>query len=114
MTPERRAWLRQERDWGALAARAIERRAQELHPGDAGLERFGVRMALVELTGAVARWAHGLVDGLTRAGRADTAAAFAGAPPFAATEPTRADCERLREYVHTRVELLNTVLAEDP
>jgi hypothetical protein len=70
-------------------------------------------MALVEITGSVAKWAHGLHEGLGRAGDPDSAAAFAGAPPFAASDPTKGDCERLGDYVQARIELLRKVLAEE-
>jgi hypothetical protein len=112
MTPELRAWLERERAWGALALRAIARRSGQLHAGGHGLERFGARMALVELTGSVAKWAHGLHDGLDRSGRREAAAPFALAPPFAATDPTSEDCERLGEYVEARLDSLRDVLAE--
>ncbi|HEX7609131.1 MAG TPA: hypothetical protein VF380_00535 [Solirubrobacteraceae bacterium] len=113
MTPELRAWLERERAWGVLALRAIARRGGQLHEDGGGLERFGARMALVELTGSVAKWAHGLNDGLGRSGHAQQAAAFAIAPPFAATDPTAGDCERLGDYVEARLEIVRDVLAEE-
>jgi hypothetical protein len=113
MTPEQRRWLERERDWGNVAIGAIARRAEQLHADASGLERFGTRMALVELTGSVSKWAHGLHEGLGRVGHPTSAVAFAVPPPFAATDPTRTDCERLGEYVSARVQLLREVLAED-
>jgi hypothetical protein len=112
MTPELRAWLERERAWGVLALRAIARRGGQLHADGRGLERFSARMALVELTGSVAKWAHGLHDGLDRSGPPEAAAPFAIAPPFAATDPTSGDCERLGQYVAARLEVLRGVLAE--
>jgi hypothetical protein len=112
MSPELRAWLERERAWGGLALRAIARRGGDLHAENRGLERFGARMALVELTGSVAKWAHGLHDGLGSSGHAQAAAAFAVAPPFAATDPTRDDRDHLGEYVEARLEILRDVLAE--
>jgi hypothetical protein len=78
-----------------------------------GLGRFALRMALVNLTGSVASWANGLHDGLSKAGLADAAAAFEPSPPFAAAEPTSADCERLGDYVEERMEVLQELLARD-
>jgi hypothetical protein len=70
-------------------------------------------MALVNLTGSVARWAHGLGDGLNKVGRAETAALFAIDPPFAAADPTADDCDELAEYVQARMKSLHDLLAED-
>ena len=78
-----------------------------------GLDRFTLRMALVKLTGSVARWANGLGDGLNKWGHAEAAAQFAISPPFAATDPTPDDCDQLAEYVEVRVKVLHDVLAED-
>jgi hypothetical protein len=113
MTPEQRSWLERERDWGNLAAGAIAARGEELHADGSGLQRFGARMALVELTGSVAKWAHGLYEGLGRVGHPDAAATFAAPPPFAATDPTKGDCERLAGYVRARVQLVREVLAQE-
>lgn len=71
-------------------------------------------MAIVNLTGSVARWTHGLRDGLNKAGHPETAALFATSPPFAAAEPTTDDCDRLAEYVEARMRALYDLLAEDP
>jgi hypothetical protein len=70
-------------------------------------------MALVDLTGSVAKWANGLGDGLNKAGRAETAALFAINPPFAAADPSTDDCDQLAEYVEARMEALHDLLAED-
>jgi len=78
-----------------------------------GLERFKLRMALVELTGSVARWANGLYDGLNKVGRGESAALFAAAPPFAGADPTTEDCDQLRQYVQARMRALDELLAED-
>ena len=78
-----------------------------------GLDRFTVRMALVNLTGSVARWANGLGDGLGKVGHTETAALFAIRPPFAAADPTTEDCDELAEYVQARVKALHDLLAED-
>jgi hypothetical protein len=78
-----------------------------------GLERFTIRMALVDLTGSVARWGNGLRDGLNKVGHTETAALFAIVPPFAATDPTADDCDRLGEYVEDRLKVLGDLLAGD-
>jgi hypothetical protein len=70
-------------------------------------------MALVNLTGSVARWANGLGAGLNKVGHAETAALFAVNPPFAAGDPTTDDCDQLAEYVETRMEALHDLLAKD-
>jgi hypothetical protein len=70
-------------------------------------------MALVNLTGSVASWAHGLHEGLSKAGQDEAAAAFAESPPFAAAEPTPRDCDRLSDYVETRMEVLRDLLTGD-
>jgi hypothetical protein len=70
-------------------------------------------MALVNLTGSVARWASGLGDGLSKAGHAETAALLAIHPPFAAADPNTDDCDKLAEYVEARMEALHDLLAED-
>ncbi len=92
---------------------AIARQRRLLLAESHGLERFTLRMALVNLTGSVARWASGLRDGLEKVGHAETAALFALSPPFAAADPTTEDCERLAEYVEARMKALNDLLAED-
>jgi hypothetical protein len=70
-------------------------------------------MAVVNLTGSVARWANGLAAGLHKVGHAETAPLFAISPPFAATDPTTDDCDQLVEYVEARVQALRDLLAED-
>ncbi len=69
-------------------------------------------MALVELTGSVARWARNLHDGLIKVDDTSAAAAFAISPPFAATDPTTGDCDLLSEYVEVRIGLLRDLLAQ--
>ncbi|HME03422.1 MAG TPA: hypothetical protein VKG38_10390 [Solirubrobacteraceae bacterium] len=71
-------------------------------------------MALVNLTGSVARWANGLGDGLNKVGHAETASLFAIGPPFAATDPTTGDCDQLAEYVEARMKALHDLLADAP
>jgi hypothetical protein len=70
-------------------------------------------MALVNLTGSVARWGNGLHDGFSKVGHAETAAVFALSPPFATTDPTTDDCDHLGEYVEARVKVLHDLLARD-
>jgi hypothetical protein len=70
-------------------------------------------MALVKLTGSVARWRNGLHDGLNNVGHAETAALFAISPPFAAADPTTDDCDQLAEYVEARMKAIHDLLAED-
>jgi hypothetical protein len=70
-------------------------------------------MALVNLTGSVARWANGLCNGLNNECHTETAALFASSPPFAAADPTTDDCEELAEYVEARMRALRDLLAED-
>ena len=70
-------------------------------------------MALVNLTGSVARWANGLADGLNKVGHAETAALFAINPPFAAADPSNDDCDQLAEYVEARMDALHDLLAGD-
>jgi hypothetical protein len=96
LTPELRDWLEQERTWGAHARHAISQLSRSAPPHPHGLERFRVRMALVDLTGSVAAWAKGLLDGLTRWGFDEAAAAFQTGPPFPATDLSAADYDRLK------------------
>jgi hypothetical protein len=70
-------------------------------------------MGLVDLNGAVARWARNVHDGLIKVGDAKAAAVFAISPPFAATDPTIADCDLLSEYVEVRTSSLRDLLARD-
>lgn len=112
--PEVRRWLEQERDWGlrarAMLARRRPQNAREVH----GLDRFALRMGLVELTGSVAAWANGLHSGLLKWEEPEAAARFAVGPPFAATEPGQADYDRLTDYLQERIELLRRLLAGEP
>ncbi len=105
-----REWIERERARGALASAAIvrERRVQQ---GATGLERFATRMAMVELTGSIARWAGAVRDGLAKAGCTEAAALFALTPPFAEPEPTQEDYDRLDDYVQARVAMLTELLA---
>ena len=113
LTPEFRDWLEHERAWGRHAVHAITRQRRLLLPEAHGLERFRLRMALVNLTGSVARWANGLRDGLSKVDRGETAALFAISPPFAAADPSTDDCDRLAEYVEARITALDDLLAAD-
>jgi hypothetical protein len=113
LTPQFRAWLEHEHAWGRHAVHAITRQRRLLLVETHGLDRFTLRMTLVNLTGSVARWADGLGDGLSKVGRAETAARFAISPPFAATDPTTDDCDELAEYVEARLRALHDLLAED-
>ncbi len=113
LTPQFRAWLEHEHAWGRQAVYAIARQRPLLLAETHGLERFTLRMTLVNLTGSVARWANGLSDGLNKVGHTETAAQFAVSPPFAATDPTTNDCDALTEYVEARMKALHDLLAED-
>jgi hypothetical protein len=113
LTPQFRAWLEDEHAWGRRALHGITRQRRLLLAETHGLERFTLRMALVNLTGSVARWANGLGDGLNNVGRAETAALFAITPPFAAADPTIDDCDQLAEYVEARMNAVHDLLAED-
>jgi hypothetical protein len=113
LTPQFRAWLERERAWGRKAIHAITRQRRLLLAETHGLDRFTLRMALVNLTGSVARWANGLGDGLNKVGHAEAAALFVISPPFAATDPTTEDCDQLAEYVEARTKALRDLLAED-
>jgi hypothetical protein len=113
LTPQFRAWLEREHSWGRHAIHAIARQRRLLLGETHGLERFELRMALVSLTGSVARWASGLRDGLSKVGHAETAALFAISPPFAAADPTTDDCDQLAEYVEARMKALDDFLAAD-
>jgi len=68
-------------------------------------------MALVSLTGSVAKWAHGLHDGLKRNGHPAAAAAFEAPPPFPDTDAGPADCDRLGAYLEQRIETIGKILA---
>ena len=113
ITPQFRAWVERERAWGGEAVRAIARQRRLLLADTHGLEQFTKRMALVNLTGSVARWGNGLSAGFKKVGHTETAAAFATGPPFAATEPTTDDCDALGEYVEARIKVLQDFLASD-
>jgi hypothetical protein len=112
LDPDFRAWVEAERAWGARAVAAIDRRSRQ-PSGASGLERFAARMAMVELTGSVARWANRLHDGLCRAGCAEAAAAFATTPPVAGAPPTSDDYHRLGDYVQARMTVLAELLSAD-
>lgn len=113
LTAQFRAWLEREQDWGRHAVHAITRPRQLLLGETHGLEPFTLRMTLVNLTGSVARWAHGLRDGLNTVGHAETAALFVISPPFAAADPTADECDQLAKYVEARVRALDDLLAAD-
>jgi hypothetical protein len=70
-------------------------------------------MALVDLTGSVASWANGVHDHLTDTGQVEAAAACAGAPPFAAGNPTSGDYDRLERHVAARMQVLKDFLGSD-
>jgi hypothetical protein len=114
ITPEFRAWAERERGWGRQALRAIARQRGSLLSETHGLERFTIRMALVDLTGSVAKWGDGLCAGLEKVGLTDGAALFAIGPPFAATDPTIDDCDQLGDYVEARVQWLEDFLGGEP
>lgn len=113
LTPQFRAWLENEHAWGEQAVHAITRQRRLLFAETHGLERFTLRMTLVDLTGSVARWGNGLHDGLNKVGHAETAALFAMSPPFAAADPTTDDCDQLAAYVEARMKAVHDLLAED-
>jgi hypothetical protein len=113
LTPQQRAWVERERAWGARASQVISRQRDELSADTHGLDRFTTRMALVELTGRVARWANALHDGLAKSEHVEAAAAFALSPPFAAADFTASDYDRLEDYVEARMLVLRDVLAAD-
>jgi hypothetical protein len=114
LTPQQRAWVERQRAWGARAGHVITRQRSELLSADThGLERFTTRMALVELTGRVARWAGALHDGLIATDQAEAAAAFAVGPPFATADFTASDYDLLEEYVDARMEVLRDLLAAE-
>src|ERR1035437_1655640 len=103
MSPELRAWLERERAWGGLALRAIARRGGDLPAENRGLERFGARMALVEPTGSVAKWAHGLHDGLGGSGWGGGGrGGRRGPPPASAARATRRRRRRSRSLRRSR------------
>lgn len=113
LTPELRAWLEQERSWGAHAREAVSRLSSSASPHPQGLERFGARMALVDLTGSVAAWANGLHGGLNRWGFDEAAAAFETGPPFPATDLGAADYDHLAEYLEIRMGVLRELSEAD-
>jgi hypothetical protein len=110
-TAELRAWLQDERSWGVRAGAILARQRRRLAAESSGLDRFAVRMALVELTGSVSAWADGLHRGLLKWGQSAAAEPFALRPPFASAEPTAEDYERIGDYLAERVELLGALLA---
>ena len=81
---------------------------------DPRAEQFRLRMALVNLTGSVARWANGLADGRwamreCRAVRIN--------PPFAAADPSNDDCDQLAEMskrVWTRYTICSLEMPRKP
>jgi hypothetical protein len=113
LTPEFRTWLDHERAWARYALRAITDRrelsAAEVHP----MERFGLRMSVVNLTGAVAHWAHGLCAGLEKVGHVDGLEVLAAGPPFSSADITQEDFDRLEAFVESGVSLIEVVLALD-
>jgi hypothetical protein len=113
LTPAQREWVERERLWGIRASHAIVRQRGELSADTHGLERFTARMALVELTGRVARWANGLHDGLSETEHVEAAAAFALDPPFAVADFTASDYDRLEDYVEAHIQVLRDLLATD-
>ena len=113
LTPQFRLWLENEHARGGQAVRAITRQRRLLLAETHGLERFRLRLALVDLTGSVAKWGNGVNDGLNKVGRAETGALFAIPPPFAASDPTAEDCDNLAEYVEVRMKALHDLLADD-
>jgi hypothetical protein len=113
LAPQFRAWLEDERVWGRHAVDAIATQRRLLLANKHGLDRFAIRMALVDLNGSVARWARNLHDGLIKVDDAKAAAVFAISPPFVATDPTIGDCDLLSEYVEVRIDSLRDLLARD-
>jgi hypothetical protein len=113
ITPEFRAWVEHEHAWGREALHALTRQRGLLLTETHGRERFAIRMALVDLTGSVARWGNGLHAGLEKEGHAETAALFASAPPFAASDPRAEDYDHLGEYLQARMQALGDLLAKD-
>lgn len=107
-----RVWVEQEIAWAAAALGAIARQRELLQADPHGLDRFTVRMRLVKVTGAVAAWSNNLRAGFEKAGRADIAAQLAAEPPFAATDATTEDCDRLAGHVESRRGILRGFLAE--
>ena len=112
-TPALRGWLEGERAWGRHALHAAGAQRERLIGETHGLERFARRMALVSLTGSVAKWANGLHEGLTRNGQLAAAAAFQAPPPFPDTDAGPADCDRLSDYLHAHIDAIGEVLAAD-
>jgi hypothetical protein len=92
-----------------MVARQRLRLSESVH----GLDRFALRMALVELTGSVAAWANGLGQGLLKWDQESAAADFAAGPPFASTDLTPADYDQLEDYLESRIDLLRELLARD-
>lgn len=107
-----RVWVEQESAWAAAALQAIARQRELLQADPHGLDRFTVRMRLVKLTGAVAAWGNNLRAGFEKAGRPDIAALLAPEPPFAATDVSTEDCDRLAAHVESRTGILRGFLAE--
>ncbi len=111
LTPEFRAWLEQETLRGRRLIHAINRQQRLLPTDSRGLGRFAIRMALVDLTGAAARWSRVLQHALLDACLPEAADAFASPPPFAQTDTGPEDCERLLDWVQARTTVLDGLLA---
>ncbi len=109
-----RLWLKSEQARGRDGIRQINRQRRMMATASNGLARFTVRMALVQETGATAKWARRIHDGLIRWDERDAAEAFAAAPPFAATDPAPEDCDRLSDWIQDRVAVLADLLARQP
>jgi hypothetical protein len=105
-----RQWLLRQRARGLLEIHEINRQRRLLPTDTHGLARFSVRMALVDLTGSAAKWTRELHDGLRGAGEVQAAAMFASSPPFAATDPTPEDCDRLCAWLEERIGVLSDIL----
>ena len=105
------SWLEGERAWGRHALHAAAAQRERLQGETHGLDQFARRMALVSLTGSVARWANALHEGLSRNGQAGAAARFGEPPPFPATDAGPADCDRLRDYLNEHIDAIGEILA---
>jgi len=89
LTPEFRAWLEQETLRGRRLIHAINRQQRLLPTDSRGLGRFAIRMALVDLTGAAARWSRVLQHALLDACLPEAADAFASPRPLRRRTPGR-------------------------
>jgi hypothetical protein len=113
LAPELKRWLEQQHKCGREALHKLNLQREQLRTETRGLDRFSIRMALVEVTGAVAGWTKEVHDGLSRAGHPEAALVFAPGPPFPATDPTSDDCDRLGDYLEARMKALQDLLNED-